>query len=137
VGKERYPEESTMLLLLIEDDADIRDSVTQVLVKEAGLMVLAVKDGVEALELLLNSRILPDGILLDLMLPRLDGYGFLSKKAEYPELRGIPVIAVTAMSSVKCRSRDELASCCLIIQKPFDLDQLMMAIRNLPKPPTV
>jgi CheY-like chemotaxis protein len=107
-------------ILVVEDDPDTRDSLCEALI-DAGYLPFAVGDGVEALEHL-RTGARPTLIILDLMLPRIDGWRFLSIVAEAPELSSIPVVVCSgALEGARPPGvpRDH------ILPKPVDLDHLM------------
>ena len=79
--------------LIVEDDENTRELLERLMVKE-GWAVLLAKNGREGLEILKKS--VPSLILLDIMMPEIDGFGFLERMRENPECRDIPVIVVTA-----------------------------------------
>jgi CheY-like chemotaxis protein len=79
--------------LVVDDDLDMRSLLTQTLEK-SGWSVRTAGDGIEGLEALAAGR--PDVIVLDIMMPRMDGFEFLDEMRERPEWREIPVLVVTA-----------------------------------------
>jgi len=80
-------------LLVVDDDPDVQQMVTQLL-EEEPVEIMAVTDGLEALAHIGRHR--PDAILLDLMMPRLDGFGVLARMRQDPDLADIPVVVLTA-----------------------------------------
>lgn len=80
-------------VMIVEDDVATRDLTTQMLERE-GMRVLTAQDGMEGLELLRRSR--PDVILLDLMMPNMDGFQFLERIREQAHTRDIPVVVVSS-----------------------------------------
>src|SRR5947208_1208498 len=80
-------------LLVVEDDTDIREALTEGLT-EAGFSVHAVEDGAAALHLMASWK--PDLIVLDLMMPRMTGWQLMTEMKEHPALRDIPVVVITA-----------------------------------------
>ncbi|MBI5494937.1 MAG: response regulator [Deltaproteobacteria bacterium] len=80
-------------VLVVEDDPQARDMLVKQLGRE-GCTVRQAADGVAALELLADRR--PTVILLDLMMPRMDGFELLSRLQDEPQWKGIPVVVVTA-----------------------------------------
>lgn len=82
-------------ILIVEDDDATRDEVAE-LVAHEGFEAVAVRDGRGALEVLRNSSELPKAILLDMMLPEVNGWEFLKTKKSDALLAPIPVIVFTA-----------------------------------------
>jgi CheY-like chemotaxis protein len=83
-------------ILCIEDDPDMIDYIKLILGK-AGYTVIGAEGGAEGLETM--RRELPDLVLLDLMMPEMDGADVLLHKKNEAEIRDIPVIALTAMDA--------------------------------------
>jgi CheY-like chemotaxis protein len=81
-------------VLVVEDDRDVRESLVAVL-EDAGYEVLSAGDGRAALELLRTAP-LPSIILLDLMMPVMDGFEFRAEQKRDPRLAGVPVVVFTA-----------------------------------------
>ncbi|HEY3109037.1 MAG TPA: response regulator, partial [Chloroflexota bacterium] len=84
----------TKTILVVEDDDDIRDSLTTLLIV-SGFRVLSARNGREALAVL-NECERPAVILLDLMMPEMDGWSFRAAQLRDPETAEIPVIVLTA-----------------------------------------
>jgi CheY-like chemotaxis protein len=80
------------LVLVVDDEATVRRLVVDTLA--TGYELAEAADGIEALEAIAERR--PDAVVLDLMLPRLDGFGVLEHLQQDPELRTIPVVVLTA-----------------------------------------
>jgi CheY-like chemotaxis protein len=89
-----------MRLFLIDDNEDVRTGLTKYL-QMAGHRVLSAPDGRQAVETL--SAFSFDAIVLDLMMPKLDGLGFLKELRENPRHAGTPVLVHTANVSPKAR----------------------------------
>lgn len=106
-------------ILIIDDDVAIGDLEQEVLAR-AGYAVLRAYSGTEALLLLRSSR--PDLILLDLMLPGLSGEEVL------PQIRGIPVIVVSARASVQDKVALLLGGAADYLTKPFDTKELLARV---------
>ena len=106
-------------ILIVDDDVHIGDMLNDVLVKE-GYHVLRAYSGTEAL--LLLSKIKPDLILLDLMLPGLSGEEILSK------IKGIPVIVVSAKVDIDNKVDLLLGGASDYITKPFNTKELLARI---------
>lgn len=82
-------------ILVIEDEDMIRDSLVEFL-QDSGYGAVGATDGESALALLRSTRPTPSLILLDLLMPVLDGKEFRERQLRDPELAGIPVIVLTA-----------------------------------------
>ncbi len=117
-------------VLYIEDNEFNRVLIKRVLTVE-DIEVIEAADGVQGLELALSH--LPDLILMDINLPDVDGYELTAKFKRLGELRGIPVVALTAnvMKGDKEKTLD--AGCDGYIQKPVDVDRLPDQIRSFMK----
>lgn len=85
-------------ILVIEDDPDLASALCDLL-KISGYRTAHAVDGVDAIEMLAGAD-LPDLILLDLMLPRLDGWGFRELQLADQRLSGIPVVVLSAVGEI-------------------------------------
>ena len=112
-------------ILVIDDDDDIRAVLAMVL-DEAGFRVVTAANGREALEHLREDP-QPDVILLDLMMPEMDGYQFRAEQQRDPALRAIPTLIVTA-GTVTPRVEELGAEA--ILRKPVSLRRLVDTIRR-------
>ena len=113
-------------ILIVEDDADIRDALTQILEFE-GYRVMGVSNGLEALEYLRGTKS-PGLILLDLMMPVMDGWQFRSEQQKDEHLSGIPVIVVSADGRVYQKSAAIGAAGYL--KKPVELELLLETVQR-------
>ncbi|GAA4419788.1 hypothetical protein GCM10023187_54440 [Nibrella viscosa] len=114
--------------VLIADD-DVRNifSLTKAL-EQYGMTVVAALDGKEALQKLdENPRI--DAVLLDMMMPQMDGYETARQIRQQPQYRSLPVIAVTAKAMTGDREKCVEAGASDYITKPVDIDQLISLLR--------
>src|SRR5690242_9166848 len=102
-------------LLVVEDDRDVRDSLVEHL-RDRGCDVVAAWNGQEALAHL-RGNALPDLILLDLMMPVMDGWQFRVEQKRDPQLASIPVLAMSADPSAQAAAIDAHA----FLRKPFTL----------------
>jgi len=108
-------------VLVVDDDTDIREAVAEVLAGE-GYQVLGAGDGAEALTKCRAFH--PSLVLLDLMMPGMNGWEFRAAQASDPELRQIPVGVLSALGRVVGLEAQGL------IQKPFDLEELLDAVKQ-------
>jgi len=86
-------------VLVVEDDADIRQALLEIL-EEHGFNAAGVKHGAEALQFLTQASDLPCLILLDLMMPVMDGVAFREAQRQDPRLSAIPVVVLSAYRDV-------------------------------------
>jgi DNA-binding response OmpR family regulator len=114
---------ASLRVLAIEDDPDLR-RFYQAFLEEAGHQVLLAADGDEALNLL-DPR--PDIILLDLMLPGLDGYSFLERLRASPEHHRTPVIVLSAAVSPR---RRVVPGADVLLRKPFEFSTLLRMVEG-------
>lgn len=115
-------------VLIVEDEPDNQEIVRAVVEDMVGCRAILAGDGVEALSRLAEE--VPDLVLLDLMLPRLDGYEVARQIKANPLTRAVPIVAITALARPKDRARAAEAGCDDYVDKPFDLDLLERKIRS-------
>lgn len=111
-------------VLVVEDDQDLREMMVQLLAYE-GFDPTCACDGVEALARLHEAGPPPHVIVLDMMMPRMDGWTFRRIQEADPALADIPVVILSAAP----RDRLERVHAAAIIQKPMDYDRLVEAVR--------
>ena len=104
-------------ILIVEDDEKSLD-VARILLKNAGYMVIEAGDGLEALDK--ASEETPDLILMDMQLPRLDGYEATRRIKSDERLANIPVIALTSYAMKGDREKTFEAGCTGYIEKPIE-----------------
>jgi CheY-like chemotaxis protein len=114
-------------VLIVDDDADIRDALSDTL-EDHGYQVVTAVNGQDALRRLRDIEVAPSVILLDLMMPVMDGYGFLAERERDPELAEIPVAVITAGHGV---DRARLGETLPVIPKPIKLPQLLELLGRL------
>ena len=107
-------------ILVVEDHADVRDSLMLYL-EQLGLHALGAQNGQDALDLLRRGE-RPCLILLDLMMPVMDGWQFRERQLQDPQLAPIPVVLVTARNDVPAITRRLGVAAAL--HKPIDFDEL-------------
>ncbi len=112
-------------ILVVEDDPLVRQALTE-LIEEAGYTVAQVADGVQALSYLKECAQLPSLILLDLMMPRMNGFEFRLRQQSNPYLMRIPVVALSAYAY---RQSQQLPlNVTALLPKPVDVDHLFQLI---------
>jgi CheY-like chemotaxis protein len=105
------------LVLVVDDEQSLLEATRFVLENE-GFGVATAKNGKEALELLRTGK-LPGLVLLDLMMPVMNGWEFLDVIAELPPFDKIPIVVLTAGGSTEVPGAVE------VLRKPFDLGMLI------------
>jgi CheY-like chemotaxis protein len=116
----------TIRILVVDDEPTIRELVADAL-REAGYQIDLAANGAEALQLMQGHA--PHAIVLDLMMPLLDGSGFVELKRLNPRFAGIPVLMVTAAYGAFDAAERLGADACLT--KPFELEALVSAVDRL------
>jgi CheY-like chemotaxis protein len=119
-------------VLVVEDDFDIRSAVAESLFDE-GYTVVTARDGLEALNIASLSP--PHVIVLDLMMPTMDGWTFLARCRAQPWCREVPVVVMSAAHALRMageRLRD--LGVRAVIPKPFDLETLISTVRACAPP---
>ena len=107
-------------ILVVDDDDDIRDALVGLL-RDAGLNVVEAADGRQALEMAHSTS--PRLILLDLMMPVMDGLTFLREREKSEVIAGIPVVVITASG------RSAVPGAHGVLHKPFSVDELLDAVK--------
>lgn len=115
------------LVLVVDDDPDHRALIETVVAEFVGARCALARDGEAALEL--ARQIGPDLVLLDLVLPMLDGFETVKRLKADPETQVIPVIALTALPEKKCQEALGVG-CVEYIPKPFDVGELADRVRH-------
>jgi len=112
-------------VLVVEDDRDIRRNV-ELLLSSEGYTVQVAQNGQEALSMLQNAAELPCVIMLDLMMPVMDGFQFREAQQRDRSLADIPVVIMTADGHVdEKKLRTQAAGA---LRKPADVDDILNAV---------
>jgi two-component system response regulator MprA len=118
-------------IMVVDDDADVRDAVTDLLERH-GYAVMPASNGEEALSELKSSEARPSLILLDVMMPVMDGHAFCEQQQQDPELKDIPVVVFTAFSAALERMADVKTAAQL--EKPVMASELLDSVDRLADP---
>jgi CheY-like chemotaxis protein len=114
-------------ILIVDDDTDIRETLAEFL-EDRGFTTVTAANGLEALTLLRSAAARPSVIVLDLMMPVMDGYGFLEERKRDPALTSIPVAVITASHGV---DQNRLGNGASVIAKPIDVTKLVDVLQRL------
>ena len=121
---------TSLQILQVEDQEDIREIVAISLGSDPGIQLTSVGSGAEALEILAGD-LRPDVILLDVMMPEMDGLETLSRLRRLPGHAETPVIFMTARTMEHERTRYFELGALGIIPKPFDPVSLARSVRDI------
>ena len=113
-------DDASKLVLIVDDDLDLLE-VTTFVIESEGMAVETARNGAEALALLANNR-LPTLVLLDLMMPVMNGWEFLAAVAKNPLLQQLPVVVLTAAE------HREVPGAMEVLSKPMDLQELLRVV---------
>ncbi|MEO8303593.1 MAG: Hpt domain-containing protein [Betaproteobacteria bacterium] len=116
------------LVMIVDDSLTVRRITSRLLARE-GFDVVSAKDGIDALELLRTES--PDVILLDIEMPRMDGFEFTKKIKADAKHADIPIVMITSRTAEKHRNRARELGVELYLGKPFQEDELLMHLREM------
>jgi CheY-like chemotaxis protein len=114
-------------ILVIDDDLVIREGLVQAL-EHAGALPLQATNGMEALAYLHNASA-PDLILLDMMMPLMDGWKFLQNRRAIPALMSIPVVIMTSLGAAGWEWAYSLGATGFV-RKPVEVEKLAPTLRH-------
>lgn len=115
-------------MLIIDDDSRNIFALKAVL-RSRGYTVLSATSGAEGLGLLQQGEGI-DVVLVDIMMPEMDGYEVLARMRGQPQLEHVPVIAVTAQAMVGDREKVLEAGADAYVSKPIDVDELFSVLER-------
>ena len=119
---------SALCVMVVDDSVTVR-KVTSRLLERQGMEVLLAKDGVEAVAQLQERR--PDVILLDIEMPRMDGFEVAQHVRRDDRLGSLPIIMISSRSGAKHRDRARELGVDKFLSKPFQESELLASIREL------
>jgi chemosensory pili system protein ChpA (sensor histidine kinase/response regulator) len=117
-------------VMIVDDSVSVR-RVMENLVKANGWKPTVAKDGVDAIEVLQTQERLPDIFLLDVEMPRMDGYELLSSLRGMPETKDIPVVMVTSRAGEKHRQKAFSLGATDYLVKPYQDEDLVALVKQL------
>jgi CheY-like chemotaxis protein len=110
------------VVMVVDDDPDLRDAMGAIL-ESAGYRIISAENGSDAL-LALRSGGQPSAIVLDLMMPVMNGWQFLDERRHRRDVACIPVIVVSASEP------EELPEVAAFLSKPFEPDRFIAVVRG-------
>ena len=118
------PDDAVARILVVEDDLDLGETVCEIL-KMSGYRASHATDGLAALQVLGQGELF-DLILLDLMMPRMDGWAFREAQLRDKKLKDIPVVVLSAMGEISKPIKADT-----LLRKPVNPDTLLQTIQKL------
>ncbi|MBK7469825.1 MAG: response regulator [Betaproteobacteria bacterium] len=115
-------------VLVVDDSLTVRKITSRLLSRE-GFEVGTARDGIDALQMLADQT--PDVILLDIEMPRMDGFEFAKTVRSDPRLRAVPIIMITSRTAEKHRARATELGVEVYMGKPFQEEELLRNIRQI------
>jgi chemosensory pili system protein ChpA (sensor histidine kinase/response regulator) len=125
------PERSRPLLVMVVDDSVTVRKVTSRFLERQGMEVMLAKDGVDAINLLQECEQVPDVMLLDIEMPRMDGFEVASRVRHTSRLQDIPIIMITSRTGDKHRERAFSLGVNRYLGKPYQEMALLDTINEL------
>jgi chemosensory pili system protein ChpA (sensor histidine kinase/response regulator) len=116
------------LVMIVDDSLTVRKITSRTLTR-AGFDVVTAKDGIDALELIGDRT--PDVILLDIEMPRMDGFEFTKTLKGDPKHAHVPIIMITSRTAEKHRARAKELGVDLYLGKPYQEDELLRHLREM------
>lgn len=115
-------------VLVVDDSVTVRKVTTRLLERQ-GMLVRTAKDGVDAMAIL--QEYTPDVVLLDIEMPRMDGFEVATQMRHHSTLRNIPIIMITSRTGDKHKERAMSIGVNDYMGKPFQEDKLLASINNI------
>ncbi|GAA7367568.1 chemotaxis histidine kinase/response regulator CheAY2 [Helicobacter pylori] len=120
---------SDYIVLAIDDSSTDRAIIRKCL-KPLGITILEAANGLEGLEMLKNGDKTPDAILVDIEMPKMDGYTFASEVRKYNKFKNLPLIAVTSRVTKTDRMRGVESGMTEYITKPYSGEYLTTVVKR-------
>ncbi len=116
------------LVMIVDDSLTVRKITSRLLTRE-GFDIVTAKDGLDALQLVAERT--PDAILLDIEMPRMDGFEFAKTIKADTQLAHIPIIMITSRTAEKHRNRAKELGVDVYLGKPYQEEELLRHLREL------
>lgn len=117
-------------IVLAIDDSNTDRAIMKKCLKTLGVTVLEASNGLEGLEIVKNNEKALDAVLVDIEMPKMDGYTFASEVRKYNKFKNLPLIAVTSRTSKTDRMRGVESGMTEYITKPYTPDYLVNVVKR-------
>ncbi|MGX3011233.1 hybrid sensor histidine kinase/response regulator [Helicobacter sp. 23-1044] len=117
-------------IILAVDDSQVDRSIMKKYLSPLGVTVMEAQDGVEALDIIKNGEQVIDAVLVDIEMPRMDGYTLANEIRKYNKFKNLPLIAVTSRSSKTDRMRGVESGMTEYITKPYSAEYLVNVVKR-------
>ncbi len=115
-------------ILVVEDDFDLR-TILKLQLQSQGYEIREAENGAEGFQAIQAE--IPDLVILDLMMPVMDGFGFLKRARSLMDTKEVPILILTASEDEKSRMRGHQYQADAYMVKPYDLEKLMWQVERL------
>lgn len=130
VGAQKVKTSPSDYVVLAIDDSNTDRAIMKKCLKTLGVTVLEASNGLEALDIVKNGDKQLDAVLVDIEMPKMDGYTFASEVRKYNKFRNLPLIAVTSRSSKTDRMRGVESGMTEYITKPYTPEYLVNVVKR-------
>ena len=122
-------------VMIVDDSLTVR-KILEVSLKRAGVEVITYADGILALEALTSGKLtcLPDVIVLDVMMPKLNGFALARLLRSKSSLRNIPIIMLTSQDNMFSQLRGRISGATMYLTKPFKTQEVVEVVCRYLKP---
>ncbi|MGX2982545.1 hybrid sensor histidine kinase/response regulator [Helicobacter sp. 23-1045] len=117
-------------IILAVDDSQVDRAIMKKYLSPLGVTVMEAQDGVEALDIIKNGEQVIDAVLVDIEMPRMDGYTLANEIRKYNKFKNLPLIAVTSRSSKTDRMRGVESGMTEYITKPYSAEYLVNVVKR-------